>query len=445
MSPRKSHSSASSRPRPKAAAALLPRSLELTVESIGGRGDGIARHGAEQGFIPGAVPGETVVVKVEGRRGDGLSASLLQVLTPSSDRAEPPCPHYGSCGGCSLQHLGTAAYQSWKRGQLVEAMGRAGFDESLVAPLVAVAPGSRRRAAFAFSKRRKSMHLGFNARASHQIVDLQTCLLLTPELLALLEPLRALLLQLLDDICEGDIVATLTENGLDLLIEAEARLDLFDRETLAAFAERHDLARLSWRRPGTGMIEPLAHRKPATIRFAGVAVEPSPGGFLQPSAEGERALASLVFDAIGAAGAKGPVADLYCGCGSFTFPLAQKSNVHAVEGDEFALRALKAAADRENARVTTELRDLARRPLLAEELKRFQAVVFDPPRAGAATQAEHLALGGPGLVVAVSCNPATLARDARILAKGGYRLKCATPVDQFPWSAHLEAVAVFER
>lgn len=430
-----------SRSRPKAGP-TLPRTLELVVDSVGGRGDGIARHGEEQVFIPGTVPGEKVVVKIEGRRGDGLAASLLQILTPSPDRQEPPCRHYGSCGGCSLQHMGDAAYRDWKRGQLVEAMARAGFSQELIAPLVSVAPGSRRRAAFAFAKRRKQLHLGFNARASHQLVDLEDCLLLSPDLLALLPPLRAVLLQLLEDGSEGDAVATLTENGIDLLVEAEARLDLFDRETLAAFAEAQDLARLSWRRPGTGLIEPLAHRKPAVVRFAGIGVEPPPGSFLQPSIEGERALASLVFDAVGA---KGPVADLYCGCGSFSFPLAQKAQVHAVEGEEAPLRALKTAADHASSRLTTELRDLARRPLMPDELKKFQAVVFDPPRAGAAAQAEQLALGGPPLVVAVSCNPATLARDARILAKGGYVLKRATPVDQFPWSAHLEAVAVFER
>lgn len=436
----------SARPRPKAAAAL-PRTLELTIDSVGGRGDGIARHGDEQVFIPGTIPGERVVVKVEGRRGDGLAATLLQVLTPAEGRQAPPCRHFGVCGGCSLQHMTQALYQDWKRGQLVEAMGRAGFGPELIAPLVAVPPGSRRRAAFAFSKRRKQLHLGFNARASHQLVNLEECPLLAPELFALLDPLRAVLLRLLDEGGEGDAVATLTENGIDLLIEAEARLDLFDRETLAAFAEDQNLARLSWRRSGggpagTGMIEPLAHRRPAVVRFAGIGVEPPPASFLQPSLEGERALAALVFDAVGA---KGPVADLFSGCGSFTFPLAQKAQVHAVEGDEAALRALKAAADHNGSRVSTELRDLARRPLLAEDLKKYQAVVFDPPRAGAAAQAEHLAEAGPALVVAVSCNPATLARDARILARGGYVLKRATPVDQFPWSAHLEAVAVFGR
>ena len=428
--------------KPRGPSRSLPRTLELDIRSLGGRGDGIGRHQDEAVFVPGALPGERVAVQVDSRRGDCLAAALLQVLTPSPDRQTPPCPHFGRCGGCALQHLAPEAYQTWKRGLLVEAMGRAGFEADLVAPLVAIAPGSRRRATFAFAKRRKLLHLGFNGRASHTLVDLDSCLLLAPPLLALLPALRALLEAVIEDGTEGDVAVTLTETGLDLLVEAEARLDLFDRERLAAFAEQQDLARLSWRRPGTGLTEPLARRRPPIVRFAGVGVDLPPAAFLQPSAEGERALSALVFDAVGGAA---PVADLFAGCGSFSFPLAQKAPVHAVEGDGAALAALKAAAGHAGVRVSAEQRDLARQPLLTEELARYRAVVFDPPRAGAAAQAEQLARSTVPLVVAVSCNPATLARDARLLAQGGYRLRRATPVDQFPWSAHLEAVAVFTR
>ena len=420
----------------------VPRTLELDIETLGGRGDGVAKYKDEPVFVPGTLPGDRVAVSIDGRRGDGLAATVLQILTSGPGRVEAPCRHYGVCGGCSVQHVADDVYAEWKRGQLVEAVVRAGFSADLIGPMQRIAPGSRRRAAFAFAQRRDALHMGFNARASHQVADVTDCLLLAPALQALLSPLRALLREVIDQGCDGDAIATVTETGIDLLIEAEARLDLFDRERLAAFADAQNLARLSWRRPGMGMIEPLAYRSPAVVRFAGVGVEIPVGGFLQPSVEGERALSALVFDAVGG---RGPVADLYAGSGSFTFPLAQKVAVHAVEGDLAAFQALKAAADRSGARVTAEHRDLARRPLLPEDLKRFQAVVFDPPRAGAAAQADALATGGPALVVAVSCNPATLARDARTLARGGYRLTKATPVDQFPWSAHLEAVAVFER
>ncbi len=436
-----SHPSRHVRSRTKRGAPL-PRNLEVEIAALGGRGDGIASHQGEPVFVPYTVPGDRVVVRIDGRRGDGLVAWPLQVLTGGPGRVEPPCRHFGRCGGCSLQHLDGAAYVAWKRGLLVEALARAGFDCEAVGPLLCIAPGSRRRAAFAFARRRGRLAVGFNTKGSHEVVDLAQCRLVAPQLIDLLPPLRDLLPALIDEGREGDAVASLTEAGIDLLVEADARLDLFDRERLAAFADSQDLARLSWRRPGGELIEPLACRRPPVVRFAGVGVVLPPGGFLQPSREGEDALASLVVAAIGTCT---PVADLYAGCGSFTFPLARMAAVHAVEGDAAALRALSAAAGESPGRVTTENRDLARRPLSAEELKRFQAVVFDPPRVGAAAQAEILAAAGPPLIVAVSCNPATLARDARILAKGGYRLRQATPVDQFPWSAHLEAVAVFER
>lgn len=420
----------------------MPHSLEIEIATLGSRGDGIGRHGDQAVYVPHTVPGDRVVVRVDSRRSDGLAGTLLQVLEAGPGRAEPPCRHFGSCGGCTVQHLAPAIYAEWKRDLLVDALVRAGFDPAVIDPLTRIEAGTRRRAAFAFERRRGETRLGFNARASHQVVDVEHCLLLAPPLMALLPALRALLGEVVEEGRAGDAIATLTESGIDLTVEAEARLDLFARERLAAFAEAQDLARLSWRHPGTGDIEPLSCRRIPVVRFAGVAVDLPAAAFLQPCPEGERALASLVFDATGA---HRRIADLYAGCGSFTFPLAQKASVHAVEGEASSLAALKAAAERSQARVSAECRDLARRPLLADELARFDAVVFDPPRAGAAAQAEVLAAAGPPLVVAVSCNPATLARDARTLAKGGYRLRRATPVDQFPWSAHLEAVAVFER
>jgi 23S rRNA (uracil1939-C5)-methyltransferase len=429
------------RPRGKPAA-NLPRTLEIDITELGGRGDGIGKHEDLYVFVPCTVPGDHVLVRVTGRKSDGLAATSLQLLSAGPGRVTPPCRHFGECGGCAMQHLDDDLYRVWKRNQLVTALRRAGFAEDLVAPMVFIAPGTRRRATFSFLRRRADLLLGFNARASHQLVDVVQCPLLEPSLVDLLPALRVLLREIIPDGREGDVVVTATESGFDLLIEAEARLDLFDRERLAAFAESADLARLSWRRPGGGQIEPLSHRRAAVVRFAGIGVSLPPGSFLQPSPEGEQALASLVFDAVGKAS---PILDLYAGCGSFTFPLAQKAFVHAVEGEASAAQALKSAADHNGARISVECRDLAQRPLLADELKKFQAVVFDPPRLGAASQVEQLAIAGPPRVVAVSCNPATLARDARSLVQGGYRLTRVTPVDQFPWSAHLEAVAVFER
>ena len=427
------------KPRP----APPPRTVEVDIVEIGARGDGIARLGDDLVFVPFTVPGDRVVARVESRRGDGLAAALVEVTRPGPGRTEPPCPHYRRCGGCSLQHLDENLYAEWKREMLLTQLARHGLGDAPVAEMVVIPAGERRRAVFAFHRRKGSTVLGFNARTSHTVVDLDDCLLLRRKLVAILAPLRAILTETVAEDEDGDVTVTLGENGLDILVEVDARLDLFDREKLAAFADSQNLARLSWRRPGAGFVEPIARRHPALVRFAGTAVEPPPGGFLQPTLGGEQAIARLVSEGIGTVKT---VADLYCGCGSFTFPLAASgAAVHAVEGDEAPIRALEAAANQSGRKITAEVRDLARRPLLAHELKKFQAVVFDPPRAGAQAQAEQLAAAGPATVVAVSCNPATLARDLSILVKAGYGIETITPIDQFPHSAHLEAVAVLRR
>ncbi|MBI5162471.1 MAG: class I SAM-dependent RNA methyltransferase [Magnetospirillum sp.] len=433
------------RARPRSAAAAPPqRTVELAIDAIGARGDGVGRlSDGSAVFVPFTVPGDRVLARIEARRGDGLAAALVEVTSPGPARVVPPCPHYAACGGCALQHLDDAAAATWKVALLTTALARAGLGEVAVAPLVRVPPGRRRRAAFAFVRRRDGVVLGFNGRASHMVVDVGACLLLEPALSALLAPLRPLLAAVVADGGSGDVVATASETGLDVLVEADSRLDLFDRERLAAFADARDLARLSWRRPGAGMIEPLAWRRPAWVRFGGIAVEPPPGAFLQPTVQGEQAIAARVLAAVGTLS---PVADLFSGCGSFTLPLAASGRpVQAVEGEAAPVQALVQAARTAGLNVATEVRDLARRPLSAVDLKRVRAVVFDPPRAGAAAQAEMLAAAGPPLVVAVSCNPATLARDLATLVAGGYRVDEVTPIDQFPWSAHLEAVAVLRR
>ncbi len=420
------------------------RDVDLVITHVGARGDGVARLGDEQVFVPFTVAGDRVSARIDGRRGDGLAAHVVAVTEAGPGRVSPPCPYFGECGGCALQHMDGGVYAQWKGQILSTHLERQGLAVGHFAPLVQVGMGSRRRAALTFSRRGGSVALGFNARSSHRVVDVARCLLLDDGLNAALTGLRAMLLEVVAAGEDGGITVTISDNGLDVLVDAEARLDLFDREKLAAYAQAAGLARLSWRRPGQGMIDPIARLAPAVSRFAGIGVEPVPGGFLQPTREGEAAIAQLVTQAV--MGAGGPVADLYSGCGSFTFPLAvQGLAVHAAEGEAGPIAALQAAANAHGLPVTSEVRDLSRRPLLAHELKRFKAVVFDPPRAGAQAQAEQLAAAGPGMVVAVSCNPATLARDLKILVNGGYAIRTVTPIDQFPFSPHLEAVAVCQR
>jgi len=420
------------------------RQVELTVHSIGGRGDGVAVGDGRPVFLANTVPGDRVRVRLPVERGGVTRGEVLEVLEPGPDRVVPPCRHFGACGGCALQHLDPDKGLQWKRDKLCTALAKRGLPVDAVRPIVSIAPGTRRRATLAAVRGPAGVTLGFRERGGHGVVDVISCLLLTPRLMALLPLLREALAPLLES--RRDLAVSLcdTEEGADVLLFAAPGPDLAEREHLAGLAESADLARLSWREPGTPP-EPLAIRRPPRVRFADVAVEPPPGGFLQPTPEGEAALVGQVTDALPEQVAR--IADLYSGCGTFTFPLAARAPVHAVEGNGAALAALETAARKAGllGAITTETRDLARQPLRADELARFDAVVFDPPRDGAKAQAAEIARSKVPVAIAVSCNPSTFARDARILVNGGFQLVAATPVDQFPWSAHVELVASFRR
>jgi 23S rRNA (uracil1939-C5)-methyltransferase len=349
-----------------------------------------------------------------------------------------------------MQHLAVEPYRAWKRGLLLTALANAGVATDTVAPLVSVPPASRRRATW-FARRGADgkVVIGFLARASHEIVDMQECPVLVPPLVALLTPLRDLLGRMLPPGGRAEVVANLLDTGIDLLLRLPGALPPPLRQMLAGFAAQRDLARLSWQpmaRPGAPAPawEPIVERRPARVLFGKVAVALPPGAFLQATKQAEDILVGEAVRAID--GAK-RVADLFSGAGAFTFPLAARSQVHAVDGDKALIASLRRAADAAGigSRVTTDVRDLIKRPLVADELKKFDAVVFDPPRAGASSQAGRITAARIPLVVAVSCNPATFARDAKLLTDGGYIVETVIPVDQFLWTAHLELVAVFRR
>jgi 23S rRNA (uracil1939-C5)-methyltransferase len=425
-------------------AGFAPRQAEIVIERIGGQGDGIGLLEGRPVYVPVTVPGDRISVRIGAAKGDGLAGEAIELLAAGPTRVEPPCPYFGRCGGCALQQLGDDAYADWKGGLLGEALARRGLGEVTLRPLARVSPGRRRRARFALGTRGPGLALGFNIRNSHAIVDIEHCLLLVAALDRLIGPLRSGLAGLLPPGGHAALEATATETGIDLLIEqAGAEPSAAVRARLAGLAERLDLARVSWGRPGESA-EPIALRRAPRVTFGGVPVALPPGAFLQPSHEGEALLLAEVREAL--AGAT-QIADLFAGCGSFSLPLAQGAKVHAVEGDKPATEALQAAVKRANLghRVTVERRDLERAALQPVELKRFDALLFDPPRSGARAQAESLARSSLPLVVAVSCSPASFARDARILVDGGYRLDWARPLDQFPWSPHLEIVARFSR
>ncbi|GAB5469057.1 MAG: class I SAM-dependent RNA methyltransferase [Rhodospirillales bacterium] len=420
------------------------REARLTIESLGGQGDGVGRLQGRPLYVAGALPGEEVRVRLGDKSGRG---ALLEVLTQAAERREAPCPHFGPCGGCRLQHLEVEAYRTWKRGLLVTALRNRGFAEAeaQVGALVGVPPGRRRRVTWTAQRRAGRIALGFLQEGSHHLVDQTRCLLLLPTLEALLEPLRQLLGQLLDEGQRARVTATDSETGIDLLLGLTGSLDLAARETLASFAEAQDLARLGLSLDEEAP-EPLASRRQPWISFQGLRVSLPFAPFLQPSREGEDRLQRAVLAALPDDGA--PLADLYAGLGTFSLPLAARGHsVLAVESEAAALTALQAAARATGleGRLAVSQRNLGRRPLSAAELKPLSALVFDPPKAGAAEQSALLAEAGPPLLVAVSCNPTSFARDAQTLAAGGYRLEGVMPLDQFPWSHHLELVATFRR
>jgi 23S rRNA (uracil1939-C5)-methyltransferase len=340
-----------------------------------------------------------------------------------------------------MQHADPAMYLAWKRGLVETAMRQRGLEMPADALLVATAPNTRRRARFAVLRDDRGIQLGFHAPESTELVAISECHVVTPSLAAQFGVLRELAATALSAGQSAVVTATETETGLDVLITGSRKLER--RRALTDAGSKAPIARLCWQE-GRGEPEPLVQHVAPRVTFGGVAVALPPDAFLQPSAEGEAALVAAVTRL--AAGAKA-MADLYAGCGTFTFPLAKIGKVAAFEAAKPAIAAMMAAANHTglSGRVTATPRNLDSSPLPPEDLKRFDCVVFDPPRAGAKTQAEMLVRSRVKRVVAVSCNPTTFARDARILVDGGFKLTDLVAVDQFVWSAHVEIVAAFKR
>lgn len=395
------------------------------IVRIAGRGDGATEDGR---YFRATVTGDRV-------REIGGSIEV----EPGPNHATPVCGHFPDCGGCAMQHVSDAYYAEWALERLRRAL--IGVEIGEIAPLHLSPPRSRRRAALRATRRGKTLTLGFDADSSHSLIDLRECHVLVPELFALVAPLRALLGQALGEGQGAGISLTLSDNGVDVLLANVAAQTLKQIERLTDFAARHSLARLSVEGPAG--VETIAEAQPPVLRFGGVPVVLPPAPFLQATRDGEAALTAAMLAGVGDAPR---VADLFCGLGTFALPLAaNRRRVLAADNAGPAMAALTAAARGAGLLLLPEVRDLFRRPMDVEELKRFDAVVFDPPRAGAASQAAMLAKSNVPRVVAVSCNPVSFAADARTLVAGGYRLVKLTPVAQFRWSPHLELVAVFER
>lgn len=402
------------------------------IARLGAHGDGVVDANGGHIFIPFALPGETVTAAREKDR-----AQLISVIEPSAQRIDPACKHFTECGGCAIQHLEDSAYRDWKRGLVAHALKARGIDAA-VGELVACPPHSRRRAAFTARNTETGLHLGYNKAFSHTLVDIEECPVLLPSIVEAAGILRHLAGIIANTSKPFRFLVTATESGFDIAASDCGKPTEAIRRAATDFVIRSKIARLSI--DGEIVVEPV---KPM-LTFGNATIAPPPGAFVQAVAEAEGAMASLVAGHMRKAK---KVADLFSGCGTFALRLAAKSEVHAVEGDGPALAALDRGFRFANGlkRVTVERRDLDRRPLTFKELNAFDGIVFDPPRAGAEDQCKQIARSDVPYVAAVSCNPATLARDLRILIDGGYALRAVTPIDQFLWSHHVEAVAFLEK
>lgn len=407
--------------------------VELKIRSMGAQGDGVADHEGRQIFVPLALPGETVLADVSDGR-----ARLKEILASSPERHPARCSHYGECGGCSFQHLRDDAYLTLKRDQVMTALSFSGISAP-VEPVVAIAPQTRRRAVFAAHRSGPNAVIGFHARRSHKIVPISDCSVITQGIMKLLPQLRPLITIVASSKDALTVVITETQTGFDVALSGIPRALPADARVRAVQAAGDlKLARLAIN--GETVMELAA----PVLQMGQASLVPPPGGFLQACAQAESVMVSLVKDAVGDARR---IVDLFSGAGTFALPLASRATVHAVESDAAGLDALVSAARGASGLrpVTAEKRDLFRRPLTRDELKRFDAAVIDPPRAGAEAQTRELAASGIKSIAMVSCNPQTFARDLGILTAAGYHTGRITPVDQFLWSHHVEIVAHLSR
>ena len=417
-------------------------SQELDIVRLGAQGDGVADLPTGPVFVARALPGERVAADVRGERG-----RLVEIVRASLERVDPPCPHFGTCGGCVAQHMGAALYRDWKRDMVRTAFAHRGL-EPHVEEMIVVPPGTRRRATFGAVKREGHSTFGFHEEGTHTLVDLAVCPVVVPAITQALPGLRKIADAALAQGGEMRMAVTAAMGGLDVALESDGEntgrlpMDTKARARIARLAAETGVLRVTAN--GELVVQSVAPR--FMIGGVEVMLPIASGGaiFIQATAEAEVAIGAMLAAATKKARR---IADLFCGLGTFTFGLARHARVFAADGDKTTIEALTTATKAAQGikPIETRLRDLFNEPLSRQELDGFDAVVFDPPRAGAKAQAEMLAKSKVPVVCAVSCNPATLARDCRILVDGGYSIVRVVPVDQFVWSPHIEAVAVLQR
>jgi 23S rRNA (uracil1939-C5)-methyltransferase len=422
--------------------------IRTRISGVAADGDGVGRlPDGRPLYLPYTLPGELVEARPLSRRGGGMAGVAETILETSPERVAPPCPHFGRCGGCTLQHWDRVALDRWKVAELATALTEAGYPDAPLAPLAESQPGTRRRVDLAIRKQAGIVTLGFHMARSAEIVAIETCLVAEPAIVALLAPLRAIIPRLQAIKRDASCAINLLDTGPDLLLRTDGELATSDRRLLAAFATAQGVRRIAWAR-GEDIVELAAQHAPVSVMMSGVAVAPPPGAFLQATVEGAAAIAAAVIAGLPPRlRPKDRVVELHAGSGTLTFAIARHARVTAYEGDAGAAAALERAAGQAglHGTIIVHRRDLNRQPLGEPELRDAAAIVLDPPFGGALTQIEAIAASAATRVIYVSCNPAALARDAAVLQRAGFSLLTAAPIDQFLWSSRLESVVVFSR
>ncbi|MEK9923600.1 MAG: hypothetical protein VW521_12090 [Rhodospirillales bacterium] len=421
----------------------VPVEVDIKIDRLGSGGDGISDHLGKPVYAPGLLPGEKALVRLTNNRGDGRIAEIITRHSNSLDRITPICLHAESCGGCSVQHLSSSAYLDWKEDLLTKALSLKGLVVEQRHPIIQIEDG-RRRLRFAAIGTSTGAVLGFNSKASRKIVGIEHCHVAIPELTDIAPHLRPLLNKLLGTGEAADLEVRNSVSGLDVLLVRARELNYQERVDISSWMSDFDGARFAWLPIDNEIPEIIIERRPPSLDINGMSVTPPPGAFLQPTAAGEAFMAKFVAARLEGAS---HVADLFSGWGAFALRIAGSMHVQAYEGSELMISSLNQAAGAAGLRgyVTGFTRDLERQPLLENELSQFDAIVLDPPRAGAFKQSQLLAAGGPNRIVYLSCSPIALARDAQVLVNGGYHFREAQPIDQFRWTPHLEVACLFER
>ncbi|MGE3475961.1 MAG: class I SAM-dependent RNA methyltransferase [Rhodospirillaceae bacterium] len=416
----------------------------LDIHDLAPLGDGIHRAGRERIYVERTLPGDVVEAQIQKPSGGIVRANAVRIIEPSPHRVKAPCPHYDVCGGCTLQHAGQEFYRAWKVESVRTALSRQNLAPALWRDPIFLPEGKRRRATFAAFKKKNVVALGYFRRRSHNVTDVSACLIADPAIMEMRKKLAGALAPILSDGKPADIFIQMVGTQFDLAITGavgkKERPDLSVYEAAAELAHKLGIARVSWRSKAYNEAEVLVEVQPFIARFGILDVPLPPLAFLQPTKAGEDALTAAVMEALPERGA---FADLFSGCGTFSGAMLARGPVDAFDSVEPAVRALDKAKGPHPLRA--QRRDLGRQPLDADDTKRFDAIVFDPPRAGTEEQARALATSAVPRLVGVSCNPVTFARDARLLVEGGYKLDSVQVVDQFTWSHHVELVAAFSR